>query len=154
MHRQLRAMEIPLLASCVRSCSSIPDHKTLHITEHITRLLCPSSKPGPRHPPLAGHDNNASIAAQQSSFTISFLRGVTECCLEYYCTGCGFSRPVTVFISSSDPIKSQCYEHSQLLPYPLNPVVEKTMPRLLLAIACWTYPHLRVKLQSVNAIES
>ena len=27
------------------------DHKTLRITEHITRLLCPSSRPGPRHPP-------------------------------------------------------------------------------------------------------
>ena len=56
MHRQLRACVIPSLASCVRSCSSIPDHKTLHITERITRLLCPSSKPGPRHPPLTGHE--------------------------------------------------------------------------------------------------
>jgi hypothetical protein len=27
------------------------DHKTLRITERITRLLCPSSEPGPRHPP-------------------------------------------------------------------------------------------------------
>ncbi len=27
------------------------DRKTLRITERITRLLCPSSEPGPRHPP-------------------------------------------------------------------------------------------------------
>ena len=38
-------------ARCVRSCSSATDRKTLRITERITRLLCPSSEPGPRHPP-------------------------------------------------------------------------------------------------------
>lgn len=41
----------PWLASCVQSCSSVTDHKTLRITERIARQLRPSSEPGPRHPP-------------------------------------------------------------------------------------------------------
>lgn len=35
------------------------DHKTLRITERITRLLCPSSEPGPRHPPQQAVETGA-----------------------------------------------------------------------------------------------
>lgn len=40
-HRQLRVDPSP--ASCVQSCSSHADHKTLRVTERITRQLRPSS---------------------------------------------------------------------------------------------------------------
>lgn len=48
-HRQLRGR--PFAGQLRSELFLCTDHKTLRITEHITRLLCPSSGPGPRHPP-------------------------------------------------------------------------------------------------------
>lgn len=48
-HRQLGGE--PLAGQLRSKLFLCPDHKTLRITERIARLLCPSSEPGPRHPP-------------------------------------------------------------------------------------------------------
>ena len=48
-HRQLRGR--PFTGQLRSELFLCTDHKTLRITERITRLLCPSSGPGPRHPP-------------------------------------------------------------------------------------------------------
>lgn len=77
MHRQLRGR--PFAGQLRSELFLCTDHKTLRITERITRLLCPSSGPGPRHPPQQVRSIVASIRLSRAASLGGTPAGGTHC---------------------------------------------------------------------------